>query len=207
MGGAEYAKLGVETSTGTKLVIGLRARAATGQLRDRTRDPLAGDHLRPRRRPARGRKVKCWFPGGSSSPVLTAEDLDVPYDFDSHGQGRLDARLGRDHRRRRLDADPRRRDEGREVLPPRVLRQVHTLPRGHQLDGQDARADRLRRGHADGPRDHGLGPGSHHRQLPVRARRRDGDADRLDDRQVPRRVRSAHRGRPPERPAGTLVAS
>ena len=34
-----------------------------------------------------------------------------------------------------------------------------------------------------------------HRQLPVRARRRDGDADRLDDRQVPRRVRGPHRGR------------
>ena len=31
----------------------------------------------------------------------------------------------------------------------------------------------------------------HHRQLPVRARRRDGDAGRLDDREVPRRVRGA----------------
>ncbi len=30
-----------------------------------------------------GRQVKCWFPGGSSSPVLKAEDLDVPYDFNS----------------------------------------------------------------------------------------------------------------------------
>ena len=33
--------------------------------------------------PPEGRKVKCWFPGGSSSPVLTGEDLDLPYDFDS----------------------------------------------------------------------------------------------------------------------------
>ena len=33
--------------------------------------------------PPEGRAVKCWFPGGSSSPVLTATDLDVPYDFDS----------------------------------------------------------------------------------------------------------------------------
>ena len=38
----------------------------------------------------------------------------------------------------------------------------------------------------------------HHRQLPVRARRLDGDADRLDDREVPRRVRGAHRA-PPRR--------
>ena len=33
----------------------------------------------------------------------------------------------------------------------------------------------------------------HHRQLPVRARRLDGDADRLDAQAVPRRVRGAHR--------------
>jgi NADH-quinone oxidoreductase subunit F len=29
------------------------------------------------------REVKFWFPGGSSAPVLTADDLDLPYDFDS----------------------------------------------------------------------------------------------------------------------------
>ena len=29
-----------------------------------------------------GRELKLWFPGGSSAPVLTADDLDVPYDFD-----------------------------------------------------------------------------------------------------------------------------
>jgi NADH-quinone oxidoreductase subunit F len=28
------------------------------------------------------RKVKCWFPGGSSSPVLTGEELDLPYSFE-----------------------------------------------------------------------------------------------------------------------------
>ena len=33
--------------------------------------------------PPTGREVKLWFPGGSSSPVLTADDLDLPYDFDS----------------------------------------------------------------------------------------------------------------------------
>ena len=32
--------------------------------------------------PPEGRKVKFWFPGGSSSPVLTGDDLDIPYDFD-----------------------------------------------------------------------------------------------------------------------------
>jgi NADH-quinone oxidoreductase subunit F len=33
--------------------------------------------------PPEGREVKCWFPGGSSAPVLTAAELDVPYDFEA----------------------------------------------------------------------------------------------------------------------------
>jgi len=33
--------------------------------------------------PPDGRELKLWFPGGSSAPVLTAEHLDLPYDFDS----------------------------------------------------------------------------------------------------------------------------
>jgi len=32
--------------------------------------------------PPEGREVKAWFPGGSSAPVLTADDLDVPYTFE-----------------------------------------------------------------------------------------------------------------------------
>jgi NADH-quinone oxidoreductase subunit F len=33
--------------------------------------------------PFPGRKVKFWFPGGSSSPVLLEEDLDRPYSFEA----------------------------------------------------------------------------------------------------------------------------
>jgi NADH-quinone oxidoreductase subunit F len=33
--------------------------------------------------PPPGRKVKLWFPGGSSAPVLLEEDLDRPYSFES----------------------------------------------------------------------------------------------------------------------------
>jgi NADH-quinone oxidoreductase subunit F len=83
MGGAEYASIGTETSTGTKVVsvsgdvqrpgnyeitLGISSREIIYG--------LAGG-------PAEGREVKLWFPGGSSSPVLTGDDLDVPYDFDS----------------------------------------------------------------------------------------------------------------------------
>ena len=33
--------------------------------------------------PPDGREVKLWFPGGSSAPVLTKDDLDLAYDFDT----------------------------------------------------------------------------------------------------------------------------
>jgi len=83
MGGEEYAKLGVQTSTGTKLVSVSGHVQRPGNYEVELGTPsreliygLAGG-------PPQGRGVKCWFPGGSSSPVLKAEDLDVPYDFDS----------------------------------------------------------------------------------------------------------------------------
>ena len=33
--------------------------------------------------PLGGRRIKAWFPGGSSSPVLTEAELDLPYSFES----------------------------------------------------------------------------------------------------------------------------
>jgi NADH-quinone oxidoreductase subunit F len=83
MGGEAYAKIGTETSTGTKLVsvsgnvrrpgnyeieLGVPAREIVYD--------LAGG-------PPEGRNVKFWFPGGSSAPILLAEDLDLAYDFDT----------------------------------------------------------------------------------------------------------------------------
>jgi NADH-quinone oxidoreductase subunit F len=86
MGGEEYAKLGVPGSAGTKLVSVSGHVKRPGNYEIELGIPsreivygLAGG-------PPEGRQVKCWFPGGSSAPVLTAEDLDVPYDFDSLGK-------------------------------------------------------------------------------------------------------------------------
>src|SRR5213080_2888060 len=83
MGGAEYAKIGTETSAGTKLVSVSGNVRKPGNYEVELGTPsreiiydLAGG-------PPEGREVKFWFPGGSSSPVLTADDLDLPYDFDS----------------------------------------------------------------------------------------------------------------------------
>ncbi len=83
MGGEDYAKLGTENSTGTKLVSVSGDVQRPGNYEIELGIPsreiiygLAGG-------PKEGRQVKFWFPGGSSSPVLTADDLDIPYDFDS----------------------------------------------------------------------------------------------------------------------------
>jgi NADH-quinone oxidoreductase subunit F len=83
LGGAEYAELGVQTSTGTKVVSVSGHVQRPGNYEVELGVPsreiiygLAGG-------PPEGHEIKCWFPGGSSSPVMTAHDLDVPYDFDS----------------------------------------------------------------------------------------------------------------------------
>ena len=135
MGGEKYAKLGVAELDRHQARVGLRPRAATGQLRDRARHPLARDHLRPRRRPADGPQGQAVVPRRLELARPDGRRPRPPLRLRLAGQGRLDARLGRDHRRRRLDPGARCRAEAREVLPPRVVRQVHTLPRGHQLDG------------------------------------------------------------------------
>src|SRR5215208_6538515 len=85
MGGAKYAEIGTETSTGTKVVSvsGCVQRPGNYEIdlgvpsREIIFD-LAGG-------PPDGREIKAWFPGGSSAPVLpgTDEYLDLPYDFDS----------------------------------------------------------------------------------------------------------------------------
>ncbi|MGH2916468.1 MAG: NADH-quinone oxidoreductase subunit NuoF [Solirubrobacteraceae bacterium] len=83
MGAERYASIGTETSTGTKLVSISGDVARPGNYEIELGIPsreiiydLAGG-------PPSALPVKFWFPGGSSAPVLTGEDLDVPYDFDS----------------------------------------------------------------------------------------------------------------------------
>jgi NADH-quinone oxidoreductase subunit F len=82
--GADWFKqVGTEKSAGTKLV------SVSGNVRRPgnyeielgmvARDivyGLAGG-------PPEGRRVKCWFPGGSSAPLLTEADLDLTYDFET----------------------------------------------------------------------------------------------------------------------------
>jgi NADH-quinone oxidoreductase subunit F len=86
MGGKAYAGLGTQKSTGTKLVSVSGDVQRPGNYEIELGVPsreiiygLAGG-------PEPGREIKFWFPGGSSSPVLTRDDLDLPYDFDSMAQ-------------------------------------------------------------------------------------------------------------------------
>src|SRR6266511_2033562 len=83
MGGAEYAKIGTQTSTGTKVVSVSGCVQRPGNYEVELGIPareliygLAGG-------PPDGREVKAWFPGGSSAPVLTAAELDLPYSFEA----------------------------------------------------------------------------------------------------------------------------
>ena len=88
MGGAEYAKIGTERSTGTKVVSVSGCVRRPGNYEIELGVPsrhliydLAGG-------PDEGRSIKFWFPGGSSAPVLpgTDEYLDLPYDFEAMAQ-------------------------------------------------------------------------------------------------------------------------
>ena len=83
LGGEQYAEIGTETSAGTKLVSVSGDVRRPGNYEIELGTPsreiifdLAGG-------PEEGRQVKFWFPGGSSSPILTADDLDLAYDFDT----------------------------------------------------------------------------------------------------------------------------
>ena len=85
MGGEEFAKIGTERSTGTKVVSVSGCVQRPGNYEIELGIPsreliygLAGG-------PPEGRSIKFWFPGGSSAPVLpgTDEYLDLPYDFES----------------------------------------------------------------------------------------------------------------------------
>ncbi len=83
VGAEAYAAMGVEKSSGTKLIsvsgnvkrpgnyeieMGMTGRDIIYGLAG----GIEGD-----------REVLLWFPGGSSSPVLTKDDLDLPYDYES----------------------------------------------------------------------------------------------------------------------------
>jgi NADH-quinone oxidoreductase subunit F len=173
--------------------VGRRATSSARQLRDRARHPGARDHLRPGRRPAR-RAAR------SSSGSRRLERAGAhgrrprqPYDFDS--MAKAGSMLGSgaiivvDDSNSVVDVALKTakfyRHESCGKCTPCREGTNWTVKMLQRVDSGEATPMDL---------DIMASVQEHHRQLPVRAGRRDGDADRLDDRQVPRRVRGAHRG-------------
>jgi NADH-quinone oxidoreductase subunit F len=85
--GADWFKeVGTEKSSGTKLV------SVSGNVRRPGNYEIelgitAGDIVYGLAGgPLDGRRIKCWFPGGSSAPLLLEKDLELPYDFESMAQ-------------------------------------------------------------------------------------------------------------------------
>ncbi|HST18345.1 MAG TPA: NADH-quinone oxidoreductase subunit NuoF [Gaiellaceae bacterium] len=85
LGAAEYAKLGVENSRGTR-VVSISGHVQNGGNYEiepgiSLRDLIYAEHLGGG--VPGGRKLKAVIPGGSSTVVLTGDEIDVGYDFDS----------------------------------------------------------------------------------------------------------------------------
>ena len=171
MGGAEYAKLGVENSRGTR-VVSLSGNVVNGgnyeiepgmSLREIIYDLGGGI--------PDGRELKAVVPGGSSTVILTRDEIDVGYDFDSlaaaaHGDG-----LGGDRRARRPLLHRAARHPLLRVLRARVVRQVHAVPRGHALADRDPAQARGRARDAARPRPAARRLRPDQRQVPLPARR------------------------------------
>ena len=138
-----------------------------------------------------GKKLKAVVPGGSSCPLLKADECDIPMDFDS--LAKVKSMLGSGGTVI-LDEDTcmvKFALAHHEVLRARKLRLVHPVPRRHHLAEEDAgpfpsrrRAEERHSADRRAVEEH-AGPDL------LRAGRRGRDADHLHRRKVPRRFRSA----------------
>ena len=145
-GAAPYAALGTEKNSGTKgycisghvnkpgvyeIPFGVTLRSLI--------DDYAGGILD-------GRAFKAVFPGGASSSLPHGRAPRPAAGLPPRRPGRLDARLGGVHGGRRGGLHGRGRAAPGALLPARVVRQVHPLPRRDLPDRAPARADEARRG-------------------------------------------------------------
>jgi NADH-quinone oxidoreductase subunit F len=77
-----YRQFGEGNSTGTKIVSVSGNVQQPGNFEVELGIPVRGLIYDLAGGPPEGRDLKCFFPGGSSSPVLTKEHLDLPYTFE-----------------------------------------------------------------------------------------------------------------------------
>ena len=197
-----YAAMGTEKSTGTKLfsISGHVMRPGNYEivLHDTTLRELIYDiagGFRP------GREFAAAWVGGSSVNVLGPEALDTPLDYESMAEA--GSSLGSAGC---IVMDDSGVDRARDaapgpLLPARVVRQVHALPRGHPLAGAHPAADRRRRGSDGGPRADRVAGRADGGPRAVRPGRHRRAAGRQRGAALPRRLRPRHRERrgPPAR--------
>ena len=138
-GGEWYAGLGSAKNGGTRLFCISGHVNRPGHLRTAHGLQSQAHDRRGRRRNSRtARKLKAVIPGGSSCPLLKAEEIDLPMDFDS--LAKAGSMLG--------SGGLVVIDEGTCMVRPgaahhaflraRIVRLVHSLPRRHRLAAQDA---------------------------------------------------------------------
>ena len=160
-----------------------------------------------------GHELKFWTPGGSSTPLLTDEHLDVPLDYE--GVGAAGSMLGT----KALQIFDETTCVVRAVLrwtefyAHESCGKCTPVPRGHLLAGADpASGSRRGKGDRGGPRQAARHLRQHPRPVVLRARRRRGQPDRLVDQVLPRRVRrplraaAAARSTRPTRRAGPTAS-
>jgi NADH-quinone oxidoreductase subunit F len=82
-GGKWFASIGEGNSTGTKVVSVSGNVQRPGNYEVELGTPVRELIFDLAGGPPPGRRVKCFFPGGSSAPVLTEEHLDLPYTFEA----------------------------------------------------------------------------------------------------------------------------
>ena len=137
-GGDEFAELGAETSRGTRMfaVSGHVSSPACYEVefgvttfRDLIYAPVYGGGIRG------DNELKAFIPGGASAPWLFDEHLDLP--LEARTRSARPARCSARAPSWSWTRPPTwsRRPGARAVLRPRVVRQVHPVPRGHDLAG------------------------------------------------------------------------
>ena len=177
-----------------------RARRAAGRVRGVDARDAARADLRPRRRHPRRPGAQ----GGDPRRFVHQHHSPGPDrrrgELRRRRPRRVAARLGGDDRDGRHHLHGLARGEPPALLPTRVVRQVHAVPRRGRLDAEDRRPDRAGRGVDRRPHAAGERGEQHHGQdaVPVRRGRSGAGAERAGA--LPRRVRGA-------RPRGAVHAA
>src|SRR5574337_375196 len=174
-------------------LLGGRRRRAAGQLRDPARHAVSRT-ARAGRRTAPGPHAE----GGDSGRIVGAgaageADARLHHGLRLDRQGRFDARLGRGDRHGRHALHGQEPAAAVVLLPARILRPVHAVPRGHRLAVAHGRPHRAWARHAGRHRCARFGGRQHHGAHDLRPRRCGGDAGARHDQALPRRVRAPRR--------------